>query len=46
MGGRWDRGFSHHSKRILHPRTTVTAGVLADRSAACMKEHFQALRTK
>lgn len=38
------RGYTLFSPSLLHPRTEVTAGVLASASAAMMKEFFKAQR--
>ena len=40
------RGFSQISKRILHPKTELIGGVLAEDSARLMKEFFIARRNK
>jgi tRNA(adenine34) deaminase len=38
------RGFSAFNKNILHPKTTITGGVLEDECAALIKTFFQAKR--
>lgn len=38
------RGYTIVSPNALHPKTTVTTGVLADECAALMKEFFQKKR--
>lgn len=40
------RGFSQISKRILHPRTELIAGVMAEDAARLMKEFFISRRNK
>lgn len=35
------RGYTHFAPGLLHPKTKVTAGVLADEAAALMKSFFQ-----
>ena len=38
------RGFSLLTGPLLHPKTTVEGGVLADECAALMKEYFNSKR--
>lgn len=38
------RGYSRISSFLLHPKTTVTAGVIADECATLMKEFFEKKR--
>ena len=38
------RGFSVYNKNILHPKTTITGGVLADECSALLKDFFQQKR--
>ena len=38
------RGYSTISERILHPKTEVVAGVLAERSEELMQQFFADLR--
>lgn len=38
------RGFTRYASDILHPRTQVTAGVLAEEAAQLMQQFFQAKR--
>ncbi len=38
------RGFSVYNKNILHPKTTITGGVLADECSALLKDFFQKKR--
>lgn len=38
------RGFSVYNKNILHPKTTITGGVLEEDCAALIKEFFRAKR--
>ncbi len=40
------RGFSQISKQILHPKTELVSGVLAEDSAKLMKEFFISRRNK
>lgn len=40
------RGFSRLSKQILHPRTKLISGVLAEKSSSLVKEFFLARRNK
>ncbi len=40
------RGFSQISKRILHPKTELISGVLAEDAARLMKEFFISRRNK
>jgi len=39
------RGYSRHSAPILHPKTRVETGVLADESRALLTKFFRQLRT-
>ena len=38
------RGYSLYAPKALHPKTQVTAGVLAEECAALMKEFFKEKR--
>lgn len=38
------RGYSTYSERIMHPRTEVVGGVLAEECEQAMKEFFSSLR--
>ena len=38
------RGFTRYASDILHPRTQVTTGVLAEEAAQLMQQFFQAKR--
>lgn len=38
------RGYSRFSSHLLHPKSTVTAGVLADECAELMKRFFSRIR--
>lgn len=38
------RGFSHQSKKILHPRTELSSGLLEERSEKLLKQFFERLR--
>ncbi len=40
------RGFSLISKQIIHPRTEVVSGILADKAAQLMKDFFISKRNK
>jgi len=40
------RGFSRLSKNILHPRTELVSGVLAEKSSSLVKDFFLARRNK
>lgn len=39
------RGFSNTNANMLHPKTMVTKGILAEESTGLLKEFFQKLRT-
>ena len=38
------RGFQRFAPQALHPKTEVTAGIMADECAALMKEFFSSRR--
>ena len=38
------RGYSLYSPSLLHPRTEVVSGVLADDCASLMRDYFQSIR--
>ena len=38
------RGYSTVGKNLLHPKTTVTSGVMQEECEALMKEFFKSLR--
>lgn len=40
------RGFSQISQKIVHPRTEVVSGLMADRAAQLMKDFFASKRAK
>ncbi|SKB70596.1 nucleoside deaminase [Daejeonella lutea] len=40
------RGFTRIKQRIIHPRTELTSGIMADKAAQLMKEFFLAKRNK
>lgn len=40
------RGFSTHNSSMLHPKTTIQGGVMAEESTALLQQFFQERRTK